>query len=99
MDTVGAHLKGKTELVAYDESSRVLRAQRLQMRKTSNHSVHIPGDDVDAQHEPRDAAHGEGGIQLLDQPDRLASGRADQQELTARLGRGDRLVQAHASSR
>jgi hypothetical protein len=98
MDTVGAHLKGKAEMVAHDESSAVVRAQRLQICHSRNHTVHILRGGIEAQHEACDAAHGEGGIQLLGQARRLETRRAYQQELAARLGRGDRLVQG-ASSR
>jgi hypothetical protein len=98
MDTVGAYLKGEADMVAHDESSAVIRAQRLEICHTRNQTVHILRGGFKAQHEARDAAHGEGSIQLLGQSRRLVTGRADQQELAARLGRGDRLVQGASSS-
>jgi hypothetical protein len=97
MDTVGPHLKGEFEPVAYDEGSGVVRAQRLQMRNVRNHAVKLRVGAFDAQHEPRDAPHVEGGIQLPDQPRRVVTEGADQQELAARLGRIDRLVQGASS--
>lgn len=93
MDTVGAHLKGESEMVAYDESRGVVRAQRAQWRKSRNQSVYRLSGVVDAQDKTRNGTARKGGIQLLGQLRRLETGRADQQELAARLGRGDRLVQ------
>jgi hypothetical protein len=93
MDTVSAHLKGEREMVPHDESGGVLRAQRLQGRRLHNQCAQSLRGGGNAEHETRDAPHSERRVQRLGQPRRGVAGGADQQELAARRGRSDRLVQ------